>query len=59
MDDGQGMDLIKLTTDKLSSDAVSESVTCSSCGAISLFIGKMKSFIFIQLAMYRLLNRLL
>lgn len=41
MDDGQGMDLIKLTTDKLSTDAVSELVTCSSCGAISLFIGKL------------------
>ncbi|XP_062870301.1 molybdopterin synthase catalytic subunit [Trichomycterus rosablanca] len=34
-----GLDLIKLTTDKLSTDTVSASVTCSSCGAISLFIG--------------------
>ncbi|KAG7322951.1 hypothetical protein KOW79_014297 [Hemibagrus wyckioides] len=39
MEDGRGLDLIKLTTDKLSTDAVTESVTCSSCGAISLFIG--------------------
>lgn len=44
MEHGQGLDLIKLTTDKLSADAVSESVTCSSCGAISLFIGRIKSF---------------
>ncbi|XDV53920.1 hypothetical protein PO909_022315, partial [Leuciscus waleckii] len=35
----QGQDLITLTTDKLSADGVSESVTCPSCGAISLFIG--------------------
>ncbi|XP_056593346.1 molybdopterin synthase catalytic subunit isoform X1 [Triplophysa dalaica] len=34
-----GRDAISLTTDKLSADAVSESVTCASCGAISLFIG--------------------
>lgn len=34
-----GRDVISLTTDKLSADAVSESVTCASCGAISLFIG--------------------
>ncbi|XP_063066559.1 molybdopterin synthase catalytic subunit [Engraulis encrasicolus] len=32
-------DLIKLTHERLSSDAVSSSVTCPSCGAISLFIG--------------------
>lgn len=44
MEDGEGRDLIKLTTDKLSADAVSESVTCSSCGAISLFIGRIKNF---------------
>uniref|UniRef100_A0A673NBE1 Molybdopterin synthase catalytic subunit n=1 Tax=Sinocyclocheilus rhinocerous TaxID=307959 RepID=A0A673NBE1_9TELE len=34
-----GQDLITLTTDKLSADRVSESVTCPSCGAVSLFIG--------------------
>ncbi|XP_030625295.1 molybdopterin synthase catalytic subunit [Chanos chanos] len=39
-DNGEGpLDLIKLTHDKLSVDAVSDSVTCPSCGAISLFIG--------------------
>ncbi|XP_041915263.1 molybdopterin synthase catalytic subunit [Alosa sapidissima] len=32
-------DLIKLTHEKLSSDDVSTSVTCPSCGAISMFIG--------------------
>ncbi|KAL0965811.1 hypothetical protein UPYG_G00286090 [Umbra pygmaea] len=32
-------DLVDLTHDKLSVDAVSESVTCPSCGAISIFIG--------------------
>lgn len=36
----EGQDVITLTTDKLSADAVSESVTCPSCGAISLFIGQ-------------------
>lgn len=35
-----GQDLITLTTDKLSADGVSESVTCPSCGAVSLFIGQ-------------------
>uniref|UniRef100_A0A8C1QTR5 Molybdenum cofactor synthesis 2 n=1 Tax=Cyprinus carpio TaxID=7962 RepID=A0A8C1QTR5_CYPCA len=35
-----GQDLITLTTDKLSADRVSESVTCPSCGALSLFIGQ-------------------
>ncbi|KAK2871396.1 hypothetical protein QQF64_002567 [Cirrhinus molitorella] len=34
-----GRDLITLTTDKLSADSVSHSVTCPSCGAVSLFIG--------------------
>uniref|UniRef100_A0A8C2AU36 Molybdenum cofactor synthesis 2 n=1 Tax=Cyprinus carpio TaxID=7962 RepID=A0A8C2AU36_CYPCA len=34
-----GQDLITLTTDKLSADRVSESVTCPSCGALFLFIG--------------------
>lgn len=34
-----GQDLITLTTDKLSADSVSQSVTCPSCGAVSLFIG--------------------
>ncbi|KAL7847914.1 hypothetical protein AOLI_G00226320 [Acnodon oligacanthus] len=38
-DVGGPLDLIKLTTDKLSTDTVSDSVRCSSCGAISLFIG--------------------
>ncbi|XP_006626856.1 molybdopterin synthase catalytic subunit [Lepisosteus oculatus] len=37
--DNDAKDLIKLTYDKLSSDAVSESVVCPSCGAISMFIG--------------------
>lgn len=35
-----GQDLITLTTDKLSADSVSQSVTCPSCGAVSLFIGQ-------------------
>lgn len=35
-----GQDLITLTVDKLSADRVSESVTCPSCGAVSLFIGQ-------------------
>ncbi|KTF90605.1 hypothetical protein cypCar_00034558 [Cyprinus carpio] len=35
-----GQDLITLTTDKLSADRVSESVTCPSCGALFLFIGQ-------------------
>lgn len=39
-----GLDLIKLTTEKLSTDTVSASVSCSSCGAISLFIGKVMPF---------------
>ncbi|XP_026864003.1 molybdopterin synthase catalytic subunit [Electrophorus electricus] len=38
-DGGSYLDLIKLTTDKLSIDTVSDSVTCSSCGAVSLFLG--------------------
>uniref|UniRef100_A0A8C2AY98 Molybdenum cofactor synthesis 2 n=1 Tax=Cyprinus carpio TaxID=7962 RepID=A0A8C2AY98_CYPCA len=33
------LNLITLTTDKLSADRVSESVTCPSCGALFLFIG--------------------
>lgn len=32
-------DLIKITHDKLSTEAVSDCVTCPSCGAISMFIG--------------------
>lgn len=32
-------DLVKLTYDKLSTEAVSEAVACPSCGAISIFIG--------------------
>ncbi|NP_001297904.1 molybdopterin synthase catalytic subunit-like [Esox lucius] len=32
-------DLVELTHDKLSVEAVSELVTCPSCGAISIFIG--------------------
>ncbi|XP_023678846.1 molybdopterin synthase catalytic subunit [Paramormyrops kingsleyae] len=32
-------DLIKLTHDKLSADAVSDAVLCPSCGAVSMFIG--------------------
>ncbi|TRZ03376.1 hypothetical protein DNTS_029851 [Danionella cerebrum] len=35
----EGHDLITLTTDKLSADGASDSVSCPSCGAISLFIG--------------------
>ncbi|KAL4617496.1 molybdopterin synthase catalytic subunit-like [Arapaima gigas] len=37
--DGGPQDLIKLTHDKLSADAVSDSVLCPSCGAVALFIG--------------------
>ncbi|CAB1318101.1 unnamed protein product [Coregonus sp. 'balchen'] len=37
--EGDPRDLIKLTHDKLSVDTVSDSVTCPSCGAISIFIG--------------------
>ncbi|XP_066506713.1 molybdopterin synthase catalytic subunit [Hoplias malabaricus] len=38
-DGGEPLDLIKLTMDNLSTDTVSDSVRCASCGAISLFIG--------------------
>ncbi|XP_024236941.1 molybdopterin synthase catalytic subunit [Oncorhynchus tshawytscha] len=37
--EGDPRDLVKLTHDKLSVDTVSDSVTCPSCGAISIFIG--------------------
>ncbi|XP_036385830.1 molybdopterin synthase catalytic subunit-like isoform X2 [Megalops cyprinoides] len=41
MNDGDGdpQDIVKLTHDKLSADAVSEAVVCPSCGAVSMFIG--------------------
>lgn len=47
----QGQDLITLTTDKLSADGVSKSVTCPSCGAVSLFIGQ--SFVVGSLRLFR------
>lgn len=34
-------DIVKLTHDKLSTEEVSASVVCPSCGAVSLFIGKL------------------
>ncbi|XP_018592234.1 molybdopterin synthase catalytic subunit [Scleropages formosus] len=37
--DSGPQDLIELTHDKLSADAVSDSVSCPSCGAVSMFIG--------------------
>ncbi|XP_066568155.1 molybdopterin synthase catalytic subunit isoform X1 [Amia ocellicauda] len=37
--DSDARDLIRLTFDKLSTDTVSESVVCPSCGAVSMFIG--------------------
>ncbi|KAJ8396609.1 hypothetical protein AAFF_G00016750 [Aldrovandia affinis] len=41
MNDGDrdAQDLIKLTYDKLSADAASDTVLCPSCGAVSMFIG--------------------
>lgn len=38
-DEDNPRDFIKLTNEKLSSDAVSSLITCPSCGAISMFIG--------------------